>query len=234
MNTRNSPSRSIVFRRFLKKNAFLVLSLWCFVWPLRVVATGYQIESFVVGGGGGSSSGGDYALAGTAGEAGAGVMNGGGYTLAGGFWGAAFEVVLPPPDESFTAWMDALPPEEQPPEGQRGPLDAPAGDGMSNLLKYALGLMPMTPSRDGSPKMVLAPGQNGGEQRYLAVEFIASKTAAVSFQLESSANLSGWGETGFVIEQIEDIDADRKRIRLLSNISLDEHPQAFLRLRVSH
>ncbi|MCH8475417.1 MAG: immunoglobulin domain-containing protein, partial [Opitutales bacterium] len=43
---------------------------------------------------------------------------------------------------SFDSWLE----EASVPEGERGPFDSPARDGIANLLKYALGLDPMVPS----------------------------------------------------------------------------------------
>jgi acyl dehydratase len=50
------------------------------------------------GGGTTASSGGDFVLAGTAGQADAGISSGGIYTVQGGFWGVRFTVPLPPGD----------------------------------------------------------------------------------------------------------------------------------------
>lgn len=49
--------------------------------------------------------------------------------------------------------MENLLEPDKPPAGQRGPLDQPAGDGVSNLLKYALGLLPMVPTAEAAPRV---------------------------------------------------------------------------------
>ena len=62
-------------------------------------ADGYDLSWWTVDGGGATAAGGgDYALAGTAGQPDAAVWRGGDYTLAGGFWGATradYRIYLP-------------------------------------------------------------------------------------------------------------------------------------------
>ena len=78
------------------------------------------------------------------------------------------EIIPPKPDPSFDVWMALLPDEEKPPEGQRGPLDEPAGDGVNNLLKYALGLKPLIPYAHEGPRLAYFSGD------ILALEVIES------------------------------------------------------------
>ena len=63
-------------------------------------SSSFELSWWTVDGSGGASSGGDYSLAGTAGQAEVGaLMRGGAYELAGGFWGvgrqAGYGVYLP-------------------------------------------------------------------------------------------------------------------------------------------
>lgn len=72
-----------------KLRVLLVLVLLLLV-TLRVLAQsggGYDLLWSTTDGGGGSSTGGVFSLAGTAGQADAGVMSDGTFTLSGGFWG---------------------------------------------------------------------------------------------------------------------------------------------------
>lgn len=52
------------------------------------------------------------------------------------FSATAYLTVNPPPSQGFAAWTGL----ENAPEDQRGPLDTPDGDGIPNLIKFALGL----------------------------------------------------------------------------------------------
>jgi hypothetical protein len=54
---------------------------------------GFEMRSHVFGAGGGNSTGGDFQLAGTAGQHDAGALTGGDFTLAGGFWPSTAPVV---------------------------------------------------------------------------------------------------------------------------------------------
>lgn len=62
-------------------------SLLVLLLGFQAGAQGYAIDWSVIPGGGGASSNGQYSLAGTIGQTGAGnVMSGGNYSLTGGFW----------------------------------------------------------------------------------------------------------------------------------------------------
>ncbi len=130
------------------------------------------------------------------------------------------------PDGSFDAWMANLSEAEKPAEGLRGPYDTPAGDGMTNLLKYALGLKPMTPSADAAPVAI----SDGG---YLAIELEQSRNAGAQLKLEGSSNLTEWHEIPAHEEIIApDLSDNRERLRLISDHKIDDPPKYFLRVRV--
>ena len=189
-------------------------------------ATGqeYEIETHVIGGGGGTGSAGEVVLTGTIGQPAAGVGGSETIVLHSGFWGSAVDVVVEA-DESFEDWMENLPDEQKPPENLRGPEDIAVGDGMPNLLKYALGLMPMTPAADAAPAMALEEGD-------LAVELERSADAAVSLSLEGSTDLDDWENVPVEEEITWDLGDGREGLRLVSGLAADEHPNYFLRLRV--
>jgi len=134
-------------------------------------------------------------------------------------------VVIPPePDPSFAAWMASLPEAEKPPVNQRGPLDAPAGDGMSNLLKYALGLKPLTPYTNDGLRLADVSGNP------LALEVIRAKNTTAIIIPEGSMGLTNWAPVGFTEAWQEDVGTDRERVHyLIPNPHGDGY---FLRLRV--
>jgi alpha-L-arabinofuranosidase len=193
--------------------------------PLVASAEDTRIAFHVISGGGGTNSSGNIVLSGTLGQPVAGLATGGDYTLQAGFWGISLVVVVGP-DESFESWMENLADAEKPPEGQRGTQDKPAGDGMANLLKYALGLMPMTPSADAAPKVAFDEG-------YLTIELGRSLNAAVTFELEGSMDLTSWVDVPFSEDVISaNIGDNRERVLLLTGLSKNDHPRYFLRLVV--
>ncbi len=64
----------------------------------------------------------------------------------------------------------------RPPEGLRGPGDEPAGDGIPNLMKYALGLPPMTPGTGHLPvQEVRSLEVDGVEAEYLTLAFTRTR-----------------------------------------------------------
>jgi hypothetical protein len=212
--------------------AFAALALSCL--PAGA-APDYRLEASAITGGGGTSAAGPYTLSGTIGQTAAGRSAGGPYAVVGGFWSAALEVIPPEPDESFAAWMAGLGEGDLPPDGQRGPLDAPAGDGMSNLLKYALGLSPMVPAAEAAPRLVLVTvAEPEGPRSLLAIELQRSTRAAVGYALEASTHLSGWTAAPFVLEVVDPAAApDRELVRLITAIAVEEGQRHFLRLRVT-
>lgn len=133
------------------------------------------------------------------------------------------QTIPPQPDPSFLAWMDAFSAGEKPPEGQRAPLDQPANDGMSNLLKYALGLKPLVPSQEGPKLIAVSDGT-------LTLELTRAKTSTATLQLESSTDCSLWQPVTTAEQWQEDIGTDRQRVRF--TLQKPATGAGFLRFRV--
>lgn len=217
---------------FIKPYAIILLAA---VAPAVTAQNTAQIEVHAISGGGGTASGGMVTLSGTIGQAIGGAASGGGVEIKSGFHPASLELLLPEPDGSFQAWMDGLPESEKPPLDQRGPLDEPANDGVSNLLKYALGLLPLRSSPDATPRVVIVPAPDADNvvQNYLGIEFWRSADAAVVTELEKSGTLSGWMTAPFTTLILDGPDAqNRERVRLLTGILVKNDPRQFLRLKI--
>jgi len=134
-------------------------------------------------------------------------------------------VTIPPvPDPSFAAWMASLPENEKPPANQRGLLDAPAGDGMSNLLKYALGLKPLTAYANDGLRLANVSSNT------LALEVTRAKNTTAVIIPEGSMGLTGWSSVTFTEAWQENVGADRERVHYL--IQRPAGDAYFLRLRV--
>ncbi|MCC5808256.1 MAG: hypothetical protein JJU00_18155 [Opitutales bacterium] len=100
------------------------------------------------------------------------------------------------PDETaFATWI--ADPALGVPEDQRGPLDAPFGDNMANIVKFALGIPPMA---DGSHALPHAERESTGDAEYLVFVFrqrtggtgtpgIDYTVDGVSYRAEASASL---------------------------------------------
>ena len=203
-----------------------------FLLSIPVCACGYA--SGVLPAGGGDSSGGGYSLSGTIGQPFTGEFTDGRYVLRAGFRNVLVQVRINATAESFNNWMSGLDPADQPPPEQQGPLDTPAGDGVPNIFKYAMGLLPMDPSRDGYPQYVYYPDPGNPGNVLLAIEMIRSTTANVVMWLEGSPDMSAesWTEVAYTLEVVEALADDRERIRLVSGISLDPGQKYFLRLNI--
>lgn len=133
-------------------------------------------------------------------------------------------IVPPSPDPSFLAWMTSLPENEKPPENQRGITDAPAGDGLNNLLKYALGLKPMTAYTNAGPTLVQVSADS------LVLELVRAKTSTAVIIPEGSSDLKSWDAVNFVEVSQEDVDENRERVHYV--IQRPESDTCFLRLRI--
>jgi hypothetical protein len=134
-------------------------------------------------------------------------------------------VVIPPvPDPSFLAWMASLPENEKPPENQRGLFDTPAGDRMSNLLKYALGLKPLTSYASDGIRLAQVSGNT------LTLEVTRAKNTTAVIIPEGSTGLTNWSPVAFTEAWQENIGADRERVHYL--IQRPAGDAYFLRLRV--
>jgi hypothetical protein len=124
---------------------------------------------------------------------------------------------------TFAQWAASLP------EEARGPLDNPAGDGVSNLIKFALGLDPLVPVREGLPypETVLEEGQ-----QYLSILFQRSTEAVgVRIRLQASPNLVDWNEIPGNF-QVIDSAGGLELIRARDIEAVGNSPRRFLRLAV--
>ncbi len=133
---------------------------------------------------------------------------------------------------SFDEWIAALPADDQPPPDQRGPDDQPAGDGVPNFYKYALGVLPSERVPSVSTAFTLLPRRLGGDA--LALEVVRSRFALAAWRLETSEDLTEWDEVaGTLLILDPDFPGNRERVRITSPLRLGERPGGFLRARVS-
>lgn len=106
-----------------------------------------------------------------------------------------------------------------------------AGDGLSTLMKYALGLEPDTLGDQGR----LAFGEvafEGG--RHLVVRFTRPDPAppGISYRVEGSEDLADWTEAG-ILPHGDVLDGGLRTLTFRDATAIGEGPRRFLRLRVS-
>ena len=105
-----------------------------------------------------------------------------------------------------------------------GPAASPAGDGMSNLLKYALGLSPLVATAGAAPVMGLSNGA-------LTLTYTKALAATdLTYSVEWSTDLTTWSPIG-VTEQLLGGNTVTQQIRATAPLA----PAAakFLRLHVT-
>jgi hypothetical protein len=118
--------------------------------------------------------------------------------------------------------------------GTRGidPQASPAGDGLSNLLKYAVGFDPVVSVSTPPLKLTF---QHFSGQDYPHLEFTRFKDAASIISLEKSTNLvSAWqtNQSAYVTVTVTDLGDGRERVVLRHLTPLVDTPRVFFRLRV--
>lgn len=111
------------------------------------------------------------------------------------------------------------------PEAQMSPDACPAGDGISNLMKYATGLPAMKPC--GSVTKLSIREEEG--QKHLVLEWPVNREATdVVFSVESSLDLKEWTDEGEVIT-----DGARGEYRDAAAVEESGPARRFLRLKVT-
>jgi hypothetical protein len=101
----------------------------------------------------------------------------------------------------------------------------PAHDGITNLMKYALGLDPLACGSGNMP----TPGEDSG---YLTLTFRRNKLAmGIVFKVEAGDNLGGWGGTGAEVSRTD--GGDCWIISVRDSVPISASRQRFMRLRVN-
>ena len=116
------------------------------------------------------------------------------------------------------------------PADQRGALDSPAGDGVSNLMKFALGVPPMDDAKAYLPTPVVR--QLSGQPRGIGLLFAKNSGAqGLALALETSSDLKTW----LVVESVEEsfgVNPDGTVLVRLWEVNPPNVPRRFARLKV--
>jgi len=133
---------------------------------------------------------------------------------------------ISPAKESFEEWADRndLTP------GQDGPTDTPFGDGVPNLVRFALGITDAASAPARLPEMKLEEEVGG---IFPAIEFTRSTDAGgIELSLEGGADLSDLQPLDSTLEVVGQVDATSERVRLKQTAPITGESKWFLRLRV--
>lgn len=136
---------------------------------------------------------------------------------------------------NFNQWMDSLPAEQLPPADLRGPLDEPRGDGVTNLIKFALGAPPMADVSERLPRSVLISGQDEPQTKF-GVEVIRSRRAAgIEWHLRASEDLFKWQSVSADLTVVEELDGDLdlQRVRLTESVFPEDVFKRFYRVEIN-
>ena len=129
----------------------------------------------------------------------------------------------------YSSWIAAF---AEVPAAQRGALATPAGDGVCNFLKYALGAQPMDRIDDHAPQPTLV--AQDGSAPALAVEFTRNPCAVdVRWILELSPDLKHWTETPATMSILSTNPDGSQRVRLCADSTSTSADRGFARLKVA-
>jgi len=102
----------------------------------------------------------------------------------------------------------------------------PHGDGVANLLKYALNLSPLTASTAGLPTL----GQTNG---FLTLTYTRRKPPVdLLYVVEATSDLAGEWSTNGISETILSDDGALQTVLAIDGVSLNDATKRFMRLRV--
>jgi len=110
------------------------------------------------------------------------------------------------------------------------------GDGINDLLEYALGMNPTIATRKGLPTIGTAT-INGIEK--LTLEFNRRRNAAIDYLVEESSDLSRWqviDQTTHMVDTPIDLGNGFEEVKVHGDIQMsgpNSQTKGFLRLRVS-
>lgn len=131
---------------------------------------------------------------------------------------------------TFTAWRDGqFSVDELADPEISGPDADPDADGVTNLMEYALGGLPLSSSRDILPTVTLEE-HNGAPHLTLTYERI-KPADDLTFTVEASSEMGTWSSGG--TELVDTIDlGDRERVTVRQTQDIHSANRGFLRLRV--
>lgn len=121
------------------------------------------------------------------------------------------------------------------PYNQRAPLADPDGDGISNLMEYALGLVPNTPSTIGLPSAAAAFNPATGKNHLTLTMTLNATAAGILLTPQVSSNLTNWNSGASQIETVSDTEFNGVRTWIVRDLTpIGSQPGGrFLRLSVS-
>lgn len=149
---------------------------------------------------------------------------------------ALITMAAPAVPTTFTQWQQQnFPPDQQSDPALAGDTAAPLGDGVPNLLKYALGFdADIHLPRDLEPYVETLPVDG---QAYLALSFrrlFLSSDLAYTVEVTGGLGGNGWKAGGVQVGTPIDDGDGTELVTFRDDVPLNASPRRFMRLRVTH
>ncbi len=142
-------------------------------------------------------------------------------------------LLVEPDTTRFAGWRAAYFDEEERADPSISGAEAdPDGDGIPNLLEFALGLDPRTPDTGALPVPQVRPADGQGGEEYLTLEFShPAGLSEIEYEVRLSSDLADWSESAVLVETAD--NGDGTVTRLYRDTRPYGEPDArFLRLQV--
>ena len=135
--------------------------------------------------------------------------------------------LLPTP---YQAWQSLMfTPDQLANSSISGDTASPAGDGISNLMKYALGMNPNVPYSGTAPQIPFAGVGTSGSNQYLTLTFTGTATD-VTYSVQATSDLTGTWTT--LYSSVPGIAPGPQTIS--DTVPMTSATKRFMRLQVSH
>ncbi len=138
----------------------------------------------------------------------------------------------PPAPSGFDDWREEhFTQEELDDDSISGPGADPAGDGIANIVKYALGLDPKSPSRELLPREEVR--EVDGDEYLTLVMTRPADVDDVEYNIQASADLAEWPDEAVLVEELTVDNDDGTITETYRDVQpIDDSDRRFLRLRV--
>jgi hypothetical protein len=105
------------------------------------------------------------------------------------------------------------------PYNQRRPLDDPDGDGISNLMEYALGRAPNLPNTAGLPTAAPSLNPTTGQNHLVMTMTLNANASGITYVPQVTSNLTIWNSGGVHLKTVSDTVSNGVRTLVVRDLT---------------